>query len=355
MITGEQKGFWNMRCFEPRRIGPFLSVAILLALFTITSGSAYAAATTHTTPAPLQTPTIQGDLAAHDPSLIKQGNTYYVFSTGGGIEIRTSPDLVTWTRAGSVFSSIPTWVTNIVGNITDLWAPDIHYVNGTYYLYYAGSTFGSNNSVIGLATNTTLNPSDPHYHWVDHGLVLQSTTSDNYNAIDPNLAFDTNNTPWLAFGSFWSGLKLRRLDPSTMKPSTTDTTIYSLAERPSPDAIEASYIVYHGGYYYLFASVDYCCKGVNSTYKIAVGRSRNITGPYVSQAGTPMLQGGYTILLQSSGNVIGPGGQSVYHDGNRDLLIHHYYDGSANGAVKIQIRQINWSSDGWLQLSTPIS
>jgi arabinan endo-1,5-alpha-L-arabinosidase len=355
MITAEQKGFWNMRCFRQHRLGLFLSTAILLVLFAMTSSSAYAATATPATPTSRQTPAIQGDLAAHDPCLIKQGSTYYVFSTGGGIEIRTSHDLVTWTRAGSVFSSIPSWVTNIVGNITDLWAPDIHYVNGTYYLYYAGSTFGSNNSVIGLATNTTLDPADPHYHWIDRGLVLQSTTADNFNAIDPNLAFDTHNTPWLAFGSFWSGLKLRRLDPRTMKPSTTDTTIYSLAERPAPDAIEASYLVYHGGYYYLFASVDYCCRGVNSTYKIAVGRSRNITGPYVSQAGVPMLQGGYTILLQSSGNVIGPGGQSVYHDGNRDLLIHHYYDGAANGAVKIQIRQINWSPNGWLQLSAPIS
>jgi arabinan endo-1,5-alpha-L-arabinosidase len=300
-------------------------------------------------------PAIQGDLAAHDPSLIKQGNSYYVFSTGGGIQIRTSKDLVTWTRTGSVFSAIPTWVTADVGNITDLWAPDIHYINGVYYLYYAGSTFGSNTSVIGLATNTTLNPADAAYHWVDKGLVLRSTSADNYNAIDPNLSFDTQNVPWLAFGSFWSGLKLRRLDASTMKPSSSDTTIYALAQRAAPDAIEASYIVHHGSYYYLFASVDYCCQGVNSTYKIAVGRSSKITGPYVSQAGVAMLSGGYTILLQSSGNVIGPGGQSIYHDGSRDLLIHHYYDGANSGAVKIQIRTVLWESSGWVQLSAPIS
>jgi arabinan endo-1,5-alpha-L-arabinosidase len=300
-------------------------------------------------------PAIQGDLAAHDPSLIKQGHTYYVFSTGGGLQIRTSPDLVNWTHTGEVFSTIPTWVTDAVGSITDLWAPDISYHNGVYYLFYAGSHFGTNTSVIGLATNTTLNPADRHYHWVDRGMVLQSTSADDFNAIDPNLSFDAHHVPWLAFGSFWSGLKLRRLDPRTMKPAASDTTIYALAQRAAPDAIEASFIVHHGDYYYLFASVDFCCQGVNSTYKIAVGRAREITGPYVSEDGTPMLQGGYTVLLQSSGNVIGPGGQSVYQDGSRSLLIHHYYDGANNGAIKIQIRTVQWSRDGWLQLSAPIS
>ena len=300
-------------------------------------------------------PAIQGDLAAHDPTLIKEGNIYYVFSTGGGIQIRTSTDLVTWTYKGTVFSTIPSWVTSAVGSITDLWAPDIHYVNGTYYLYYAGSTFGSNNSVIGLATNVTLNPADPRYHWVDQGLVLRSTTSDNYNAIDPNLSFDSHNVPWLAFGSFWSGLKLRRLDPTTFKPSSADTTIYALAQRPAPDAMEASYIFHHGSYYYLFASVDFCCQGANSTYKIAVGRSSSITGPYLDESGTRMDQGGYTVLLQSSGNMRGPGGQSLYQDGGCTLLIHHYYDASANGAVKIFIRTVNWGSNGWPTLSNPIS
>lgn len=299
-------------------------------------------------------PAIQGDLSAHDPALIKQGNTWYIFSTGGGIQVRTSKDLVTWTRIGDVFSGTPSWVTETLGNVPDLWAPDIHFYNGLYYLYYAGSSFGSNNSVIGLATNKTLDPANPNFHWVDHGLVIRSTTSNDYNTIDPNLTFDAHNDPWLAFGSFWSGLKLVHLDPSTMKPPASPT-IYSLAERAAPDAIEASFIVSHGGYYYLFASVDFCCQGVNSTYKIAVGRASNITGPYYSEDGTPMLQGGYTILLQSSGNVIGPGGQSVYRDANRYLLVHHYYDGANNGAIKIQIRSINWTPDGWLHLSDPIS
>lgn len=336
-----------------RLVGVFLVCCTLL-LLSMVGGLATASATSAMGKQATR-PAIQGDLAAHDPSIIKQGNTYYVFSTGGGLQIRTSPDLVTWTHVGAVFSSIPSWITSAVGPITDLWAPDIHVVNGTYYLYYAGSTFGTNTSVIGLATNVTLNPADPRYHWIDQGLVLRSTSADNFNAIDPNLSFDSKHVPWLAFGSFWSGLKLRRLDPTTMKPSSVDTTIYALAQRAAPDAIEASYIFHHGNFYYLFASVDFCCQGANSTYKIAVGRASTITGPYVDEAGTRMDQGGYTVLLQGSGNMRGPGGQSLYQDGGRTLLIHHYYDASANGAIKIFVRMVCWGSNGWPTLSNPIS
>ena len=126
----------------------------------------------------------------HDPSMIKQGNAYYVFSTGdpagsignGNIQIRTSTDLRHWRYRGTVFSQIPSWVTDIVGVIPNLWAPDISYWHGLYHLYYAGSTVGSRNSVIGLATNVTLDPSSPRYHWVDRGLVIQSTSDDDWNA-----------------------------------------------------------------------------------------------------------------------------------------------------------------------------
>src|SRR5205814_2301884 len=94
-----------------------------------------------------------------------------------------------------------------------LWAPDISFFNGQYYLYYACSTFGSNRSGIGLATNTTLDPSDAAYHWQDCGLVLESRQNDDFNAIDPNRVIDRNRRHWLALGSFWSGLKLVELDP----------------------------------------------------------------------------------------------------------------------------------------------
>lgn len=300
---------------------------------------------------------LTGDLTAHDPSIVRQGKTYYVFATGGGIQIRTSTNLENWVRAGSVFSSIPAWISKDVGTmVTDLWAPDISYVQGTYYLYYAGSAFGKNTSVIGLATNQTLDPADPNYHWVDQGLVIRSTTSDDFNAIDPNLTFDANGNPWLAFGSFWSGIRLRRLETNALGHlSKQDTKIYSLASNPNKHAIEAPFLIYHKPYYYLFASIDSCCLGAKSTYKIVLGRAQSITGPYLNYDGQPMGQNAdFKLLAVGSSYAHGPGGESVYLDGNTYRFIFHYYAGS-QGSITLAIFNMSWGNDGWPLFSNPFA
>ncbi len=171
---------------------------------------------------------VSGDNAVHDPSMIAVDNCYYVFSTGGTISIRKSCDLSSgWAYVRNVFDVVPAWIQDVIGSLpTDLWAPDINFFNGQFYLYYAGSTFGSNRSVIGLATATSI--SGP---WTDQGEALHSVRSDNFNAIDPNLAWDADGHAWLSFGSFWDGIKMREIDPSTGKLLASDTTLYSLASR----------------------------------------------------------------------------------------------------------------------------
>ncbi|WP_112237694.1 arabinan endo-1,5-alpha-L-arabinosidase [Kribbella monticola] len=293
---------------------------------------------------------LTGDLTAHDPALIRDGGQWYVFSTGderiagGTIELRKSGDGRQWSFAGTVFDRIPSWLSSEVPGVSNLWAPEVVKHGNTFYLYYAASTFGSNRSVIALATNTTLDPGNPAYRWVDRGLVQRSATTDDYNAIDPGVITDGQGTPWLAFGSFWSGIRMIRLQwPSGLAAPNQGTPLRLADRRVPPNAIEAPYVVSRGGWYYLFVSFDFCCRGTESTYKIAVGRSRSVTGPYSDQAGKPMLEGGGTVILSSAGRKIGPGGQSV--SGN--WLAHHYYDADANGAVRFDIRQLSWGSDGW--------
>ncbi|NOX56075.1 MAG: arabinan endo-1,5-alpha-L-arabinosidase, partial [Planctomycetes bacterium] len=158
----------------------------------------------------------EGDIRrVHDPCIVKAGGWYYVFSTLGGIQIRRSKDLMRWEYVGEVFEEIPAWAKKAVPGVRALWAPDISFFNGQYHLYYSVSTFGKNRSCIGLATNRTLDPADDRYEWVDRGPVITSRPGkDDFNAIDPSVAFD-GEQPWLAFGSFWSGIKLVRLDPET--------------------------------------------------------------------------------------------------------------------------------------------
>jgi arabinan endo-1,5-alpha-L-arabinosidase len=290
-------------------------------------------------------------IGVHDPSMIHAGSQWYLFATGGSLGIRSSANMTQYANAGSIFPNVPAWVSTALGqNITALWAPDVSFFAGKYHVYFAGSTFGSNHSVIGLATNTTLDRNAAGYAWVDEGLVIESNPpgrTDNWNAIDPNVAFDTEGNVWLTWGSFWSGIKLRQLDPVTGKLSTTNTMLYSLNTRPGNGAVEAPSIVYHNGFYYLFVSYDICCRGVTSTYRTMVGRSQSITGPYTDRAGASMLQGNAEELLATNGRYIGPGGGTAFHDGDYFYYAHHYYDGMANGNSFLSVRPITWTADDW--------
>lgn len=289
----------------------------------------------------------------HDPVMAKDGDAYYVFSTGARIIVICSQDMIEWEFCGRVFERPPGWVIAAIDGLGDLWAPDISYYNGRWQLYYAGSTFGSPRSVIGLATNATLDPNSPDYAWVDEGLVIESTGAENWNAIDPNFVVDAEGNPWLAFGSYWSGLKLIRLDPATGKPSTVDPTIYAIAGRSAENpAIEAAFIIYRNGYYYLFASFDQCCQGAGSTYNVRVGRAASITGPYLDRDGVPMLEGGGTLILEAYDRWRGPGHNGIYQEGDTDWFVYHAYDAKQGGISKLRIESLGWDKEGWPYLAS---
>jgi len=298
---------------------------------------------------------VDGDVHTHDPSLIADWSGWWVFSTGdpavakGTVQMRRSRDLSHWTFAGTVFDAIPAWVIAAVPGVTNLWAPEVHVHAGTYYLYYAASTFGSNNSVIGLATNTTLDPARSDYRWVDRGMVWRSTPANDYNAIDPAVIDDEHGTPWLAMGSFWSGIRMVKLAWPSGLAAPNQGEPLRLADRfVPPNAIEGASITAHDGRFYLFVSLDFCCQGTNSTYKIAVGRSDSVTGPYYDRLGTPLEHGGGTVILSENGTMFGPGGESAYGS----LLAYHWYDATANGDFKLGLRTIVWD-DGWPRVAAP--
>ncbi len=290
----------------------------------------------------------------HDPVIIKEGDAYYVFCTGAGIPIRKSTDLVNWDFPfpNIVFPSMPAWAREMIPGQNDFWAPDISFYNGKFHLYYSVSTFGKNRSVIGLATNVTLDSASDDYKWVDEGLVLESVESNNYNCIDPNLILDADGNPWLAFGSFWSGLKMRRLDLETGKPSAEDETLYDLAQRfVNHGAVEAPFIIRKGDFYYLFASFDSCCRGVDSTYFVTVGRSEAVTGPYLDRDGTEMLKGGGTQVTFPTERWRGPGHNAILQEDGVEYIVYHAYDADAVGTPTLRIAPLTWDDEGWPSLS----
>ncbi|MCC8408998.1 arabinan endo-1,5-alpha-L-arabinosidase [Mucilaginibacter sp. UR6-1] len=297
---------------------------------------------------------LKKDISVHDPVMIKQDSVYYIFCTGNGIAVWSSVDMLNWKREKPVFAEAPKWaVDTIAGFKGYIWAPDVSYHNGQYYLYYSVSVFGKNTSAIGVATNKTLHPDSPGFKWVDHGLVIRSHPGKtNWNAIDPNLITDDKGTPYLAFGSFWDGIKMVKLDADRLTFAEDIAGISTIASRKkdassgAANAIEAPFIFKKSGYFYLFASVDYCCKGPESNYKMIVGRAKNIKGPYTDKQGIALIKGGGSLVLQPDSNWYGAGHNAVVSFNGNDYLVFHGYDAHDNGRPKLRILKLTWKK-GW--------
>ncbi len=288
---------------------------------------------------PPQALTLSGSLGAHDPAAYVLGSTIYLAATG--LIAKTSTNLTTWNNAPTPLA-LPAWAATATG-ATNLWAPDISYFGGVYHLYYAASTFGSNKSCIGQATRAALDSGS----WADQGMVLCSNMgeTDNWNAIDPNVVIDDAGTPWLELGSFWSGLKMVKLDASN--GLRADTTLYSLANGAnSKGSLEGGWVFKRCGYYYLFSSWGACCSGAYD-YNIRVGRSTTVTGPYVDEAGTDLMKGGGTLLVQGNSDWIAPGHNAVITYDNKTYNIYHALKGSSSGAATLRISEIAWDANGW--------
>ncbi len=296
---------------------------------------------------------VRGSIGIHDPAtIIKCKDRYYTFGTGAGIPTKSSADGVVWFDGPRVFAAPPAWVIGAAPGFNgDFWAPDIAYINGQYCLYYSVSSWGSQESAIGLVTNPTLDPNDPNYQWTDHGIVIQTVIGSSFNAIDPSVTFDANGNPWMAFGSYWNGIYLLQLDPVTGKRISPNSTLTQLAYNGS---IEANCLYRRGGYYYLFVNWGSCCDGVNSTYHVRVGRSTSITGPYLDRNGVDLRSSGGTLFAEASGKFAGPGHVAILNENGQRWFSYHYYDAGAYaswygayGAAAFDLRPLEWTADDW--------
>ncbi|KAM0131533.1 hypothetical protein ACHAP3_006894 [Botrytis cinerea] len=290
-----------------------------------------------------------GNCYAHDPALIQRSSdgTWFKFNTGNGIGIWKATALAgPWTYVGDALSGSSI---NLSGN-TDLWAPDVHLVGSTYYMYYAVSTFGSQNSAIGVATSSTMEVGS----WTDHGATgVASSAGKLYNAIDPNLIL-VGSTYYLNFGSFWDDIYQVAMASTPTKAGGSAS--YNLAYNSTgTHSEEGSYMFYYSGYYYLLISSGICCgydtskPAQGAEYKIIMGRSTTATGNFVDKNGKALSAGGGTTLLASHGNVYGPGGQGVYLSSSGPLLYYHYANPTIGIADADYLFGYNYLtfSDGW--------
>jgi arabinan endo-1,5-alpha-L-arabinosidase len=289
---------------------------------------------------------LKGDLRVHDPVMIRQDSVYYIFHTGRGISIKTSKDRINWKNAGRVFdsTSLPSWrKKDIPEQDGSFWAPDIHYSNGKYHLYYSVSAWMNFNSSIGYATNTTLDRSDPAYKWEDQGQVINyQNGGEGVNVIDPNVFIDKDGKKYLVYGSYKAGLRLTELDSKTGKiyePPVLTTLTTSLGE--------GVFIIKDAGWYYIFASRGRCCAGMNSTYQVVMGRSKNIKGPYLNKEGESWVDNKYTLFLAGDSTEPGRGHNGFFTEHDTTFIVYHAYTRSANGMSLLNIKPVYMDKDGW--------
>jgi arabinan endo-1,5-alpha-L-arabinosidase len=303
---------------------------------------------------------LTGSVGIHDPSaVIKDGNTYYIYATGGGS--KTSTNRTHWVGGSRVFSSNPSWwATQILPpDNPQLWAGDISYWNGTYYFYYSVSAWYNFHSCIGLATNTTLNPASPNYRWVDRGIVIDSARGhllggNRVNVIDPNLFQDpVSGKKYLNFGSYQGGVRQVEIDPATgLMVNAANPQLTKITNALG----EGSFLFYANGYYYYTVSRGGCCNGMSSTYQVVYGRSTTVGGPYTTQAGTSFLNNNYTVLLTrdnaADGSVLhaGMGGQSFFVDHDTLFMSYHAYTAPSGNSL-LNIRPVYRTSANWLTLN----
>ena len=278
------------------------------------------------------------DMSAPDPTVIRaEDGTFYLYATEDmrNVPIFHSANLVDWKLVGTAFTdnSRPKWLPK--GGI---WAPDIQRVGGKYHLYYAKSVWGGEwDAGIGVAVSN--NPAGP---FVDRGYMFTSKQIGIQNCIDP-FYIEDGGKKYLFFGSFHGiyGVEL-----------TADGLHVKQGAKPREVAgtfMEATYIRRRGGYYYLFGSTGTCCEGARSTYRITIGRSKSLFGPYVDKAGQRLLDNHYNILLDKDDSVLGPGHNAglITDDTGNDYMFYHGFKASDPDAGRVVwLSRIVWA-DGW--------
>jgi len=290
--------------------------AIIYSLFSIAALSAHAQ--------------LAGEPFIHDPSTIAVSDgKYYTFGTGGGGLI--SSDGYEW-HSGAVRPGRGA-------------APDVLKIGDRYLVAYSatgGGLGGSHKGSVLTMWNKTLDPTSPDFEFTQPVVVATSEDDEDCDAIDAGLLLDpTTGRLWLSYGTYFGFIRMVELDPSTGKRMPGNNPVNVAID------CEATDLIYRNGWYYLLGTHGTCCDGPNSTYNIVVGRSRNVTGPYVDNLGRDMMQGGGKMVIAAHDRVTGPGhfGRYIETDGVEKMSCHFEADFDRGGYSVLGIRPLLWVND----------
>ena len=285
-----------------------------------------------------------------DPTVIRTDEGFYLYATQTNsywIPIYFSKDLVNWEFKRSAFRKATRPTEDVLPGGGAFWAPEIRYINGKYVLYFSWAKWGD-----GSISYTAVATSDSPVGDFLNAKPLLITDDFGSNCID-QFYYEEDGKKYMFVGSF-NGIYVTELtdDGLSVKRGADGKPV--LKKQVCGRAFEGTNIYKKGKYYYLFASINNCCpnNGMDSKYKVVVGRSENLLGPYVDRKGKDMLDNSWELVLEGDGETFfGPGHNSIIipDDAGTDWMIYHSYvkeNGTVGGRLGM-LDRIVWSADGW--------
>lgn len=285
-----------------------------------------------------------------DPTVIRTDEGFYLYATQTNsywIPIYFSKDLVNWEFKRSAFRKATRPTEDVLPGGGAFWAPEIRYINGKYVLYFSWAKWGD-----GSISYTAVATSDSPVGDFLNAKPLLITDDFGSNCID-QFYYEEDGKKYMFVGSF-NGIYVTELtdDGLSVKRGADGKPV--LKKQVCGRAFEGTNIYKKGKYYYLFASINNCCpnNGMDSKYKVVVGRSENLLGPYVDRKGKDMLDNSLELVLEGDGETFfGPGHNSIIipDDAGTDWMIYHSYvkeNGTVGGRLGM-LDRIVWSADGW--------
>lgn len=329
---------------------------------------------------------LKGDIQLHDPAgIVEDRGHLYTFATGNGFRMTyLPPGGDEWLAGNRIWPrrEMPAWIEELLPGNKGVWAPHAPFPHVIYYSC-ADDSDGKDKAVIG---RLTAKGEPPNFTWIDDGKPILVCDRDDFTepfAIDPAVFPGDHGSLWLVYGSHWSGIWVVELDPETghikndrarKEGWKEDNPAFHFVaselgkynNKPVPEPgfiagqIEAPYVFQlDQEMYYLFVNWGICCRGVDSTYEIRVGRSVNPYGPYLDKDRKDMREGGGTLFLATEGRFIGPGHANIwmYPDSRgttRYIFTYHFYDGEDEGKAKMHARELGWDDDKWPVLTDTV-
>ena len=283
--------------------------------------------------------------SASDPTVIRTEDGFYLYATQTDkywVPIYFSKDLVNWEFKRTAFRNATK--PQIPGGGA-FWAPEIRHINGKYVLYFSWAKWGD-----GDASYTAVATSDSPLGDFVNSKELLTKEDFGSNCID-QFYYEEDNKKYMFVGSF-NGIYVTELTDDGLSVKRNENGTPTLKKQVCGKAFEGTNIYKKNGYYYLFASINNCCDGERSRYKVVVGRSQDLLGPYLDKSGKDMINNAWELVLEGDGQkFFGPGHNSiiVQDDAGTDWMIYHSYvkeNGEVGGRLGM-LDRVLWTEDGW--------